>query len=66
MLETVQNYTDNEIPFNTQWSDIDYMMNYWDFTFDGENYADLPSVVNTLHSKNLSYIPIVDAGLALR
>ena len=58
-------YLDNGIPLDAQYNDINYMDNFWDFTYDSMQYSDLPEFVDFLHSKNLSYVPIVDAGLAL-
>lgn len=39
---------------------------YKDFTFDPENYMDLPEFVKILHAENYQYIPIIDAGIAQR
>lgn len=51
---------------DTIWSDIDYLANYRDFHYDDENgFGDLPDYVNTtLHSENMHWIPIIDAGVA--
>lgn len=62
----VQGYADAEIPLDTQWSDIDWMNNYQDFVFDPVNFKDLPDFVDDLHTKDMHYIPIIDAGLAKR
>lgn len=32
--EVVKNYTDLNIPLDTIWSDIDYLQDYKDFTYD--------------------------------
>ena len=42
------------------------MYSYRDFTFDHVRYKDLPDFVNELHSKNIKYVPIIDAGIAMR
>jgi alpha-glucosidase (family GH31 glycosyl hydrolase) len=62
----VAGYADNGVPLDTQWSDIDWMNNYQDFTHDPINFAALPEFVNDLHTKDMHYIPIIDAGLAKR
>jgi alpha-glucosidase (family GH31 glycosyl hydrolase) len=62
----VQGYADSEIPLDTQWSDIDWMNNYQDFVYDPVNFKDLPDFVNSLHEKNMHYVPIIDGGVAKR
>lgn len=49
-----------------QWSDIDYMQDYRDFTFDPVRYEGLPYFVEDLHLKGMHYVPIIDAGIAMR
>jgi len=66
LRDVVQNYEDNGIPLDTQWNDIDYMDRYRNFEFDQNNYADLSDFVQELHDKNMYYVPIVDAGIAIR
>ena len=68
-----QGYLDNKIPLDTQWVDIDYMQEYRDFTYaatDMNNnpgdFSGLPEFVNELHSKNMRFVPIIDAGVAYR
>ena len=41
------------------------MNNYQDFT-TGDAFAGLGDFVNELHADNMQYIPIIDAGLAVR
>lgn len=48
------------------WSDIDYMDRYRDFTVDPERYADLATFVKSLHTKGMTFVPILDAGIAIR
>ena len=47
--EVVQNYKDSNLPLDGQWSDIDYMFNYRDFTYDPIKYANLSDFVTELH-----------------
>lgn len=42
------------------------MYNYRDFTYDHINFFGLDEFVNELHSKNIRYVPILDAGIAQR
>lgn len=55
------------------WSDIDYMDNYRDFTYsktanwpETADFPDLAKDVTDLHTANVKYVPIIDAGVALR
>lgn len=61
---TVQGYAQYKIPLDNQWVDIDYLDNYEDFTYDNVNFGTLPDLVNELHSKNMHFVPIIDAGIA--
>ena len=54
------------IPLDVMWSDIDYLHDYEDFTVDPIHYAGLKDFVKTLHTDDMHYIPIVDAGIASR
>jgi len=42
LREVYENYTQYNIPLDTLWSDIDYMENYKDFTYDPKNFGGLP------------------------
>lgn len=53
-----------EIPFDTQWNDLDYMDKNNDFTYDLEKFKDLPRFVQQLHSRGMHYIPLIDAGIS--
>jgi len=67
LKEVVAGYHGAGIPLDTQWSDIDYLKDYRDFTFDSDgSYSGLKEFVDELHSKHMHYIPILDAGLAQR
>lgn len=48
------------------WSDIDYLNAYRDFTYDTLNYGDLPKFIAELYEDDLHYVPIIDAGIAMR
>jgi len=66
LKEVVANYSAAGIPLDTQWSDIDYMKDYRDFTYDKVNFDGLGDFVKDLHDKQMHYIPIIDAGIAIR
>ena len=64
LRENIDNYKKYNLPLDTQWSDIDWMENYRDFTVDPVNFADLGDFVDELHGKHMRYVPIVDAGIS--
>jgi len=48
------------------WSDIDYMYEYRNFEYDKVAFNGLPEFITSLHSKGMKYIPIIDAGIAMK
>lgn len=65
-MYVIANYTKNDIPLDTMWSDIDYLYNYRDFTYDPVRYDNLMHLISGLHNENRHYVPILDAGVAIR
>jgi len=60
-LQTVlSNYEKNGIPLDTIWNDIDYMIDYEDFTIDESRFP-LDKMKDIL--SKYRYIPIIDAGI---
>lgn len=59
-------YSANHLPLDALWSDIDYMEDYRDFTNGQVNYLDLPTFVSNIQTAGLRYVPIIDAGVAMR
>ena len=60
-LENVLNsYKKNNLPLDTIWSDIDYMVDYEDFTIDESRFP-LDRLKEIM--KNYHYIPIIDPGI---
>jgi alpha-glucosidase (family GH31 glycosyl hydrolase) len=67
LRNVVAGYKKNHIPLDTVWSDIDYMYNYRDFTFDSkQKFRNLTDFVESIHKDNMKYVPIIDAGIAMR
>lgn len=62
---TVQ-YEKFKIPLDTMWADIDYMDDYKIFTISPSRYGNLTKYVHELRSKNMTFVPIMDAGVAVR
>lgn len=61
MLEDVaKGYETNGIPLDTIWTDIDYMVNFEDFTVDETRFP-----LDKLASLSSKYhlVPIIDAGI---
>lgn len=52
------------IPYDVQWSDIDYMKLHLDWTYDSDGgFPGLPDIVNDLHNHSQKYVIIVDPGI---
>lgn len=51
-------------PYDTQWSDIDYMDGLRDWTYDKTNYGTLPSIVDDLHERGQHFMIIVDPAIS--
>jgi len=64
--EVVANYSALNIPLDVIWSDIDYLQDYKDFTYDTVRFKDLPEIIDKFHNMSLHWVPIIDAGIALR
>jgi len=49
------------------WADIDYMDDYKVFTVSQSRYKNLATKVQEIRSKkNMTFVPIMDAGVAVR
>ncbi|KAM4771410.1 sucrase-isomaltase, intestinal [Rhinophrynus dorsalis] len=53
-----------EIPYDVQFTDIDYMENRKDFTYDKVKFKDLPAFADDLHANGQKYIIILDPAIA--
>lgn len=53
-----------EIPYDVQYSDIDYMDGKKDFTVDEVAYSGLPDFVKELHENGQKYVIIVNPGIS--
>ncbi len=54
-----------KIPCDTLWLDIDYMMNYRDFTIDASRFPDMPALTAWLHTNGFHVVPILDPAIAV-
>uniref|UniRef100_A0A8C5Q0B1 alpha-glucosidase n=1 Tax=Leptobrachium leishanense TaxID=445787 RepID=A0A8C5Q0B1_9ANUR len=62
--EVVERNRAINIPYDVQFTDIDYMENRKDFTYDKVNFKDLPSFATNLHDHGQRYIIILDPAIA--
>lgn len=60
VLNVLANYEKNGLPLDTIWTDIDYMVNYEDFTIDETRFP-LDKMKNI--TDRYKWIPIIDAGI---
>ncbi|PNS21638.1 hypothetical protein CAC42_997 [Sphaceloma murrayae] len=66
MLEdVVSNFKNAEIPLETIWTDIDYMLQYRDFVNDPNTfpYPEGKDFLDRLHAGGQHYVPIVDSAI---
>ena len=65
--QMVQNFTDNGLPLDAPWLDVDYLDNDKDFTIDQDNFKGLGEYVNgTLHAAGKRFVPIISPGIVQR
>ncbi|CAF5157771.1 unnamed protein product, partial [Rotaria magnacalcarata] len=64
LLETIQRMHDADFPFDVQWTDIDTMSSYLDFTYDQKNFHGLADLVRALQSDGKHYVNIIDPGIS--
>jgi alpha-glucosidase len=48
------------------WADIDYMDDYKLFTISQQSYPNLTTKVDKIKADGLTFVPIMDAGVAVR
>ncbi|KAM6946338.1 sucrase-isomaltase, intestinal [Aplochiton taeniatus] len=61
---TVERNRESGIPYDIQYTDIDYMEDKKDFTYDTVKFRDLPQFADYMHEKGQRYILILDPALA--
>ncbi|EPQ06457.1 Sucrase-isomaltase, intestinal [Myotis brandtii] len=61
--EVYENMTAAQIPYDVQYTDIDYMERQLDFTI-GEDFRDLPQFVDKIRSEGMRYIIILDPAIS--
>lgn len=64
-MEKIWNQTRTAgIPFDTQWTDLDYMKNRNDFTIDDVAFKNLTKFVDNLHAVGMHYVILIDPGVS--
>ncbi|XP_026269884.2 sucrase-isomaltase, intestinal isoform X2 [Urocitellus parryii] len=63
--EVVQRNREAGIPFDTQVTDIDYMEDKKDFTYDQVAFKGLPEFVEDLHNHGQKYVIILDPAISI-
>ncbi|XP_058412401.1 sucrase-isomaltase, intestinal [Diceros bicornis minor] len=63
--EVVQRNREAGIPFDTQVTDIDYMEDKKDFTYDQVAFSGLPEFVQDLHDHGQKYVIILDPAISI-
>ncbi|XP_028650310.2 sucrase-isomaltase, intestinal [Erpetoichthys calabaricus] len=61
---TVQRNREIPLPYDIQYTDIDYMEDKKDFTYDLKRFGELPQFAEDLHSHGQKYIIILDPAIA--
>ena len=61
----VTNFNKYRLPLDVLWTDIDYMVNYEDFTLDASryNYVEFGKFIDSLHAADRRFVPITDAAI---
>ncbi|KAG8002119.1 Sucrase-isomaltase [Nibea albiflora] len=62
--KTVERNRAVDLPYDIQYTDIDYMEDKKDFTYDKVKFNELPDFANYLHEKGQKYILILDPAVA--
>lgn len=65
-MDVVTSYEANNLPLDTMWADIDYMDDYKIFTVSPNRYGKLRDYVKQIHDKGMTFVPIMDVGVAVR
>lgn len=62
--DMIRSYEEADIPLEVVWLDIPYMKNFTDFTVDEYYFPDLLGLSESLHSKRMRLVSILDAAIS--
>ncbi|KAL7878317.1 hypothetical protein AOLI_G00092910 [Acnodon oligacanthus] len=65
LKRTVERNREIGLPYDTQYTDIDYMEDKKDFTYDMVKFKDLPQFADYMHQQGQRYILILDPAIAI-
>ncbi len=65
LREIIREHRTRHIPLDMMSMDIDYMEDYKDFTWNRENFPDLPGMIADMKEDGIRVVPIIDAGVKL-
>ena len=63
--EVVQGFRSNDIPCDTVYMDIDYMVDFKDFSIDEQKFPNFSGWVQEKKTQGIRLIPIIDAGVRI-
>ncbi|WP_252178660.1 TIM-barrel domain-containing protein [Endozoicomonas sp. 4G] len=63
--EIIAGFRDNDIPCDTVYMDIDYMVNFKDFSIDEQKFPRFENWVQEKKEQGIRLIPIIDAGVRI-
>lgn len=61
----IKGFRDNDIPCDTVYMDIDYMVDFKDFSIDEQKFPNFPGWVQEKKEQGIRLIPIIDAGVRI-
>ena len=66
MLDVRQKFQDNQFPVDVFWNDLDYMVDYQDFTLQ-PNFipAEMNTLTNITDQQGVYWVPLIDMGVAV-
>ncbi|CAF4343495.1 unnamed protein product [Rotaria socialis] len=64
IIASLQRMKNAEFPLDVQWTDIDTMSSYLDFTYDDVNFHGFPQLVRALQAEGMHYVNIIDPGIS--